>query len=142
MENAIYNAIVTHKVDVVVDPIYEIQVEKHFGHAEFYAQLVGFAGYYEKAEISDDPVKNVREAADLKEDDIIKFKLLTDPDFAYEYYRKDHKEGTHTIVYFNNGSGDMQVANPHEKKSHHTRHHASARPEKKQRSNIFSRREK
>ncbi|GEM_PF-3047817 len=120
INDAVHNAIINSNADIVVDPIFEFEIKQRFGYFEYYAKTVGFAGYYQKAENSDELVKDVKEAAELTEEDIVKYKLLTEPDFSRIYYRRNHQEkkqqhqgnSTSTVINFNNGDGTQQVTTP------------------------------
>jgi hypothetical protein len=72
MEEAKYLAIVEHKCDVIVDPIYK--VEKHGG--KYKAYLTGFAGYYKNARTIYEDIKLLN---DVKKEDLEKYLILNDP---------------------------------------------------------------
>lgn len=48
-DNAYYNAIVNNKIDILVDPIYRIQVKKGFFKVTAKADVTGFAGSFANA---------------------------------------------------------------------------------------------
>ncbi len=112
MENALNNAIAASHVDVVIDPIYEIEAHHKFARTHYYAKVTGFAGYYNKVETVDEIDKEVQRVSELTMDDIVKYKILTDPNFVDRYYEKEHNHidnSSRTTIYFNNGNGSQIV---------------------------------
>ena len=73
---AAYKCIVENDIDVLVDPIIRVESQKN----KYRATVTGFAGNYKAAEAGVDAVK------EYSKDDIEKYKLLNDPDFARYYY--------------------------------------------------------
>lgn len=110
IENALNNAIFAAHVDVVIDPIYEVEIHRKFGRIHYYAKVTGFAGYYNKVETIDEIDKEVQRVSNLSMDDIVKYKLLTDPNFVDQYYQRDMIDNSNrTNIYFNNGNGNQSV---------------------------------
>ena len=110
IENALNNAIAAAHVDVVIDPIYEVEVHRKFARIHYYAKVTGFAGYYNKVETIDEIDKEVQRVSNLSMDDIVKYKLLTDPNFVDQYYQRDMIDNSNrTNIYFNNGNGNQSV---------------------------------
>ena len=77
-----YRCITEAKIDVVVDPIYKVEYNPFRLKNRYKATIVGFAGKY-KEELNrlDDSKKYTLE-------EIEKYKLLYDPTFPQNYYRK------------------------------------------------------
>lgn len=77
IEDALYQCITKYGVDVVVDPIYKFEFND-----TYVVTVTGFAGTFKTAEdgIDVESMKNV------SMDDVVKFKMLTDPSFAKYYY--------------------------------------------------------
>ena len=110
IENALNSAIAAAHVDVVIDPIYEVEVHRKFGRFHYYAKVTGYAGYYTKVETVDEIDKEVQRVSSLSMDDIVKYKLLTDPNFVDQYYQRDMIDNSNrTTIYFNNGNGNQSV---------------------------------
>lgn len=77
-----HRCIVDNNIDVIVDPI--VKVERFSGKArkKYRATIQGFAGMYKVAKTGVDAVKG------YTKEDIEKYKLLSDPDFARYYYNQ------------------------------------------------------
>ena len=82
---AVYQCIMDNDIDVLVDPIF--QVEKR-GLSGYRATVYGFAGYYK---VGKDELEKMVEKRYSKED-VEKYLLLTDPTF-YQYYYKTEGNG-------------------------------------------------
>lgn len=82
------------KIDVVVDPIFKIEYNPFKMKKRFKATIIGYAGTYKEEPNRLDDSKNYT----LEE--IEKFKLLYDPNFAKVYYQKSNTGDTY---YFNGG---------------------------------------
>ena len=72
MQEANYNAIVNNNIDIVVSPIYSIQIRKRH---KIKASLTGLAGYYENARTVTTK-EMVQELSDVDRKDIEKYLLL------------------------------------------------------------------
>ncbi len=104
---AYYNCIKENNIDVVVDPIvkytkYSMFVSKDVKNAEnakwwkpqYKAEIVGYAGKYVKVETSAEQVNDFK---DVDMNDVVKYKMVTDPDFYKSYYQS--KESNVINVY-------------------------------------------
>lgn len=78
-----YRCIMENQIDVVVDPIIKVERDGLQVKKKYRATIIGFAGKYKVTEAGVDAVK------EYKKDEIEKYKLLTDPEFAKYYYGKD-----------------------------------------------------
>lgn len=94
---AAYKCIVENDIDVLVDPIVRVESQKN----KYRATVTGFAGNYKAAGAGVDAVK------EFSKDDIEKYKLLNDPDFARYYY--GHGTGD---SYFINSSAASEKQEP------------------------------
>lgn len=92
-EEAKYEALMSNKCDVIVDPIYKI--EKRSG--KYKAYLTGFAGYYENARTLYQDIQMYQE---VKKEDIEKYLILKDP----------------SILEMMNKSGNTEIINVYEGK--------------------------
>lgn len=86
-----HRCIVENDIDVVVDPIVRIEREPMQPRKKYRATISGFAGTYRAAKAGVDAAK------EYEKEDIEKYKLLSDPDFAKYYY----SSGTGDIYYIN-----------------------------------------
>ena len=84
-QQAIYQCIVKNDIDVLVDPIFEVEKRG----SNYRAKVLGFAGYYQEGvnELDEVIIKN------YEKEDIEKFLLLTDPEFRQVYYGKGCGKG-------------------------------------------------
>ncbi len=91
-----YRCLSEEKIDVVIDPIYKIEYNPFKAKTRYKATIIGYAGMY-KEELNrlDDSKKYTLE-------EIEKYKLLYDPSFPANYYRKS-ADGDN---YFFNSTGD------------------------------------
>lgn len=85
-QQAIYQCILNNGIDVLVDPIFQVENRPVTGYR---ATVNGFAGYYKEG-VSD--LDKVIEKKYSKED-IEKFLLLTDPSFRQQFYSKGGENG-------------------------------------------------
>ena len=92
-----YKCIQFSQIDVVVDPIYQVEYNPFKIKMRYRATIVGFAGKYEQRPNKLDNTKQ------YSIEEIEKYKLLTDPDFPQYYYKTD-AEGDN---YFFNSAGDQ-----------------------------------
>ncbi len=94
--NAYHNCITNNNIDVVVDPIfkltkYSIFSSKKMKNSEnakwwtpqFKAEITGFAGKYVKVETESEQVKKYD---NIDMNSVIKYKMITDPEFHKSYY--------------------------------------------------------
>ena len=84
----------SYKIDVVVDPIYKIEYNPWRISNRFKATIIGFAGTYENT-----PTR-LETAKSYTMEQIEKYKLLYDPNFARYYYSHGADGDTY---YFNTG---------------------------------------
>ena len=89
-QQAIYQCIMNNGIDVLVDPIFQVESRPVTGYR---ATVLGFAGYYKEG------ISGLDEVVEKKysKEDIEKYLLLTDPNFMQYYY--------------NEGAGDSHVYN-------------------------------
>lgn len=80
-QQAIYQCIMNSGIDVLVDPIFQIESRPVTGYR---ATVLGFAGYYKEGISGLDEVVEKK----YKKEDIEKYLLLTDPNFMQYYYNK------------------------------------------------------
>lgn len=85
-QEAIYRCIMNSGIDVLIDPIFQIESRPVTGYR---ATVTGFAGYY-KAGLNglDEVVEK-----NYKQEDIDKYLLLTDPNYYQYYYQKEGNSG-------------------------------------------------
>lgn len=95
--SAYYNCIRENNIDVVIDPVvkytkYSIFTSKEVKNAanakwwktQYKAEILGYGATYIKTETTADQVKNY-DAVDMES--VVKYKLVTDPDFYKSYYQ-------------------------------------------------------
>ena len=99
-QQAIYQCIMNSGIDVLIDPIFQIENRPITGYR---ATVTGFAGYYKVG------LNGLDEIVDknYKQEDIDKYLLLTDPNYYEYYYQKEGNSGnTYNIKcaahFFNN----------------------------------------
>jgi hypothetical protein len=100
-QQAIYQCIMNNGIDVLVDPIF--QIEKH--GKKYRATVNGFAGYYE---VGKDGLDQVIEKQ-YKQEDIEKYLLLTNPEF-YKFYYRNNKSGGNVYYIHCNEKGASKAA--------------------------------
>ena len=96
--HAYYNCISNNNIDVVVDPIVKITRFSVFATAaskkaanakwwkvQYHAEINGYGGKYVKLETDLDKIKKFD---NIDMNSVVKFKLMTDPDFYKSYYNK------------------------------------------------------
>lgn len=81
-QNALYKCILENNIDVVVDPIFQMEQR---GMSNYRATIHGFAGYYKEGKTGIDATVEKK----YTKEDIEKYLLLTDPSFYQYYYAKD-----------------------------------------------------
>ncbi len=91
IREAEYRCLTDNEIDVIVDPIVKIVREPLQPQKKYKATVTGFAGNYREAKAGVDAVK------EYEKEDIEKYRLLYDPDFAKYYY--------------NHGTGDVYNIN-------------------------------
>jgi hypothetical protein len=85
-QQAIYQCIMNNDIDVLVDPIFQVENRPITGYR---ATVTGFAGYYKEGMNGLDEVIDKK----YKKEDIEKSLLLTDPSFLQYYYQKPSGNG-------------------------------------------------
>lgn len=85
-QQAIYQCIMNSGIDVLIDPIFQIENRPITGYR---ATVTGFAGYYKVG------LNGLDEIVDknYKQEDIDKYLLLTDPNYYEYYYQKEGNSG-------------------------------------------------
>ena len=103
MQHAIYQCIMNNNIDVVVDPIFQVETRSMTGSR---ATVTGFAGNYKLG------VNAFQEVIDknYKQEDIEKYLLLTDPNFAQYYYQGGSKGNVYNIMCGSAPAGKPAVA--------------------------------
>lgn len=99
IKEAEYRCVMDNQIDVIVDPIIKVERIPLVSRKKYRATITGFAGQYKQAK------SGVEALVEYDKEDIEKYMLLTDPDFAKHYYGKD--TGTNGVgdVYYINTSG-------------------------------------
>lgn len=101
IEDALYQCITKYGVDVVVDPIYKFEFND-----KYVVTVTGFAGMFKTA----DDYIDVESMKNVSMDDVVKFKMLTDPSFAKYYYEAQKPlSGNVTNYYLNDASSAQPV---------------------------------
>lgn len=80
-QQALYQCILNNNIDVVVDPI--VQVEQR-GLSNYRATITGFAGYFKEGKSGIDATVEKK----YSKEDVEKYLLLTDPTFYKFYYNR------------------------------------------------------
>lgn len=80
-QQALYQCILNNNIDVVVDPI--MQVEQR-GFSNYRATITGFAGYFKEGKSGIDATVEKK----YSKEEVEKYLLLTDPTFYQFYYNK------------------------------------------------------
>ena len=91
ISEAEYRCIAENNIDVVVDPIIKLERTPLHPQKKYRATITGYAGNYKEAKAG------VEAVAEYNKEDIEKYKLLSDPDFAQYYYSK----GAGDVYYIN-----------------------------------------
>ena len=85
-QQAIYQCIMNSGIDLLVDPIFQVENRPVTGYR---ATVTGFAGYYK---VGKDELDKIVEK-NYTQEEIEKYLLLTDPEFRQYYYQSGTKEG-------------------------------------------------
>ena len=85
-QQAVYQCIMNSGIDVLIDPIFQIESRPITGYR---ATVTGFAGYYKVGKNDLDQVVE----KNYKQEDIDKYLLLTDPSYYPYYYQKESHSG-------------------------------------------------
>ena len=97
-----YNAITTNKIDVVVDPIFNIEFNKGQISRPYKATLTGFAGYYVNSRTLYEDIAKLKE---FSREDIEKYLILHQP----EVLQYMNAQGDVVNVYHNENSSKEVV---------------------------------
>ncbi len=89
-QQAVYQCIMEHNIDVLVDPIFEVE---HRSMSGYRATVTGFAGYYK---VGLNAMDEMAQKSYSKET-IEKYLLLNDPNFYQYYYQKGEKGNVYNI---------------------------------------------
>ena len=89
-QQAIYQCIMNNNVDVIVDPIFQVENRPVTGYR---ATVTGFAGYLKEGKKDID----VMIEKGYQKEDIEKYLLLSDPSFYQYYYQKGDKGSVYNI---------------------------------------------
>ncbi len=91
IREAEYKCIQANGIDVVVDPVYEVQYNPFKFKMRYKATIIGYAGMYEEKPAGVDATKS------YTREEIENYKLLTDPSFPQYLYDKDKSGDTYYI---------------------------------------------
>ena len=97
INEAAHRCIIDNDIDVIVDPIVKIERTPFRLQKRYKATVTGFSGTYKQASAG------VEAASEYDKEDIEKYKLLSDPDFAKYYYSK----GVGDTYYINSSSSSV-----------------------------------
>ncbi len=100
IREAEYRCIMENKIDVVVDPVFKVELSPLSLSKKYRATITGYAGMYKQAPAGVDAVKS------YSKEEIEKYKLLTDPSFPQYYYNN----GTGDSYYINSSTGQAVKA--------------------------------
>lgn len=118
--SAYHNCITNNNIDVVVDPIIKLTKYSVFSSrsmknndenskwwvAQFKAEIIGYAGKYVKIESDNEEVKKFD---NIDMNSVIKYKMITDPDFYKSYY--NNQKSNNVIINSNSNSSNKKVNN-------------------------------
>jgi hypothetical protein len=97
-----FNAITTHNIDVVVDPIFKVEYNKSQLSRPYKATLVGFAGYYVNSRTLYEDMERLKA---FSREDIEKYLILHQP----EVLKYMNAQGDVVNIYHNENSTDKTV---------------------------------
>ena len=118
--SAYHNCITTNNIDVVVDPIIKLTKYSVFTSrslknndenskwwvTQFKAEITGYAGKYVKIESDNEEVKKFD---NIDMNSVIKYKMITDPDFHKSYY--NNQKSNNVIINSNSNTSNKKVNN-------------------------------
>lgn len=118
--SAYHNCITNNNIDVVVDPIIKLTKYSVFTSrslknndenskwwvTQFKAEITGYAGKYVKIESDNEEVKKFD---NIDMNSVIKYKMITDPDFHKSYY--NNQKSNNVIINSNSSSSNKKVNN-------------------------------
>lgn len=91
-----YLAITTNNIDIVVDPIYQIQVRPHKINKRYKAELTGFAGYYINSRT---PIEDMNQIKNFTREEIENYLLLHGTEILPYLYQPKFGEGDVINIY-------------------------------------------
>jgi hypothetical protein len=103
MDECRYNAIVNNKIDVVVDPIFKVEINKARSSKKYRATLTGFAGYYTNSRTLFEDIERLK---NFSREDIEKYLILQNPE-VLKYMNKE--EGDVVNIYHNETTSTNKV---------------------------------
>ena len=83
MEECKYLAITANNIDIVVDPIYQIQVRPHKINKRYKAVMTGIAGYYNNPRT---PIEDMNHIKNFTREEIENFLLLHQAELVLPYF--------------------------------------------------------
>ena len=118
--SAFHNCITTNNIDVVVDPIVKLTKYSVFSSrsvknnaenakwwiTQFKAEITGYAGKYVKIESDNEEVKKFD---NIDMNSVIKYKLITDPEFHKSYY--NNQKSNNVIFNSNSNASNSKMNN-------------------------------
>lgn len=105
MDECRYIAIVNNKIDVVVDPIFKIELNRARSSKKYRATLTGFAGYYTNSRTLFEDIERLK---NFSREDIEKYLILQNP----EVLKYINKQGDVVNVYHNENKVTEKVTTP------------------------------
>ena len=102
-----YIAITENKIDIVVDPVYQIQVRPHKIRKRYKVVLSGFAGYYTNART---PMEDIETVKKYSREEIENFLLLNRSELVLPYF---YQQNTGDVI---NIHSDHMKGCKHDKK--------------------------
>lgn len=103
MDECRYNAIVNNKIDVVVDPIFKVEINKARSSKKYRATLTGFAGYYTNSRTLFEDIERLK---NFSREDIEKYLILQNPE-VLKYMNRE--EGDVVNIYHNETTSTNKV---------------------------------
>lgn len=97
-----YLAITTNNIDIVVDPIYQIQVRPHKISKRYKAELTGFAGYYINSRT---PMEDMNQIKNFTREEIENYLLLHGTEILPYLYQPTFGEGDVINIYSDHKDG-------------------------------------
>jgi len=97
-----YLAITTNNIDIVVDPIYQIQVRPHKISKRYKAELTGFAGYYINSRT---PMEDMNQIKNFTREEIENYLLLHGTEILPYLYQPKFGEGDVINIYSDHQDG-------------------------------------
>ena len=105
MDECRYIAIVNNKIDVVVDPIFKVELNRARSSKKYKATLTGFAGYYTNSRTLFEDIERLK---NFSREDIEKYLILQNP----EVLKYMNKQGDIVNIYHNENKATEKVTTP------------------------------